>query len=320
MPFEVSRSVQNNITIIHLRDNNHSTAISIIPSVGAMLHEFSLPVKGRLFNIIENYSLDKPLKKQVTNYFRSVKLSPWVCRLNNGRYHFNGSDFQVRRMHSDGTALHGLLFDQPFTIEEETANETSASILLKHTYKGYDPGYPFEYHCEVRYTLHPEHVLEVETVITNNHSGPVPVSDGWHPYFRLGGKVDGWKLYINAEAMVEFNEKLIPTGKLLPFNQFNKPSVVGSTQMDNCFLLKEAKNGGACSVLNPANGLQVSFHPVKGYPYLQVFIPSHRKSIAVENISGAPDSFNNRMGELILQPGESKTFRVFYRAGVKEKS
>jgi aldose 1-epimerase len=50
---------------------------------------------------------------------------------------------------------------------------------------------------------------------------------------------------------------------------------------------------------------------------LQVFIPDHRQSIAIENLSSAPDSFNNKMGLVILPPGQSRSFKVFYRAGVE---
>ncbi|HEX6182255.1 MAG TPA: hypothetical protein VFZ47_13475, partial [Chitinophagaceae bacterium] len=77
---KVYNSVVNNTTLVHLSDNNHSISVTIIPEAGAMLHEFIIPVDGQPFNIIENYSLDRPVREQVTHYFKSVKLSPWPCR------------------------------------------------------------------------------------------------------------------------------------------------------------------------------------------------------------------------------------------------
>jgi aldose 1-epimerase len=318
MPFLVSRSIQNNITLIHLSDNNHSTTITIIPQAGALLHEFTIRADHQSFNIIENYQLDRPVQQQVTHYFRSVKLSPWVCRLAAGNYAFNGENFQVQKMYNDGTALHGLLFDQPFNVVDEFADDACAFVLLKHHYQGYDPGYPFEYNCEVKYTLHPAGVLEIETIISNLSPENIPIADGWHPYFKLGGKVDGWQLQFVARAMVEFNDKLVPTGRLLPFHQFNDSSAIGATTMDNCFLLDMEEGRAGCTLRNPDNGITVSLFPDLSYPYLQVFIPDHRESIAIENISSAPDSFNNQMGLLVLPPGRSQTFRVFYKAGVEE--
>ena len=313
MSFIVSRIEQNNTTIIQLSDNNHSTAVSIIPSVGAMLHEFIIPVNGQPFNVIDNYQLNRTVKEQVTDYFKSIKLSPWVCRLNEGRYNFAGVSYQSKKMHTDGTALHGLLYDEPFIVEDESTTDQSATVVISHQYNAGDPGYPFRYTCRVRYTLHANARLEVETTLINESDVEIPIADGWHPYFRLGGKVNNWELYFPVTSKLEFNEKLIPTGKLLPFDQFNKPSPIGDTELDNCFVLSER----VCTLRNLANGLKISLLPDAGYPYLQVFIPGHRQSIAIENLTSAPNSFNNHIGLVKTPAGESRSFRVFYVAGVE---
>jgi aldose 1-epimerase len=83
--------------------------------------------------------------------------------------------------------------------------------------------------------------------------------------------------------------------------------------LDNCFVLKKEEKGAACEVFNPANGIKLSFFPDSAYPYLQIYTPPERRSIAIENLSGAPDCFNNRMGLLLLQPGHSQTFTIEYR-------
>lgn len=317
MAFQVSRTEHNHTALIELSDNNHSTKISVIPAVGAMLHEFIIPLGSEQFNIIDNYALDVPPQQQVTHYFKSVKLSPWVCRMAGGRYNFKSTAYQSAKMYQDGTALHGLLFDQPFAVEAEHADERSASVVLSHEYKCYDPGYPFPYRCSVRYTLHPQNMLEVETTVTNLSETEIPVADGWHPYFRLGGQVNNWELHFNCRGMVEFDNKLLPTGKLLPFDQFNTPCAIGTTNMDNCFLLNVTPGQAACTLKNPTNGLKLWLYPDEAYPYLQVFIPNHRQSIAIENLSSAPDSFNNKMGLVVLGVGESRSFKVFYKAGLE---
>jgi aldose 1-epimerase len=219
-------------------------------------------------------------------------------------------------MFGDGTALHGLLYDQPFTVE----HESSSSIELKHEYKGYDPGFPFHYTCRVKYTLHEQGRLQVQTTITNDGESEMPIADGWHPYFKLGGKVNEWELQFPAKAKLAFDQRLIPTGELLPFNRFNQPSPIGDTEMDNCFLLDDSLGRPACTLRNLSNGLKISLLPDASYPYLQVFIPGHRESIAIENLSSPPDSFNNKMALLVLQPGQSTSFTVFYTASVEEKS
>ncbi|HZE84227.1 MAG TPA: aldose 1-epimerase, partial [Puia sp.] len=154
------------------------------------------------------------------------------------------------------------------------------------------------------------------TIVTNTGKGTMPIADGWHPYFQLGGSVDSWLLQFSATAIVEFDERLIPTGRLLKYDTFKKARLIGDEQLDNCFVLDPGAMP-ACELFNPANGLRVTFFPDPGYPYLQLFTPPGRKSIAVENLSAAPDAFNNKMGLLLLGPGSSQTFTVNYKVGVE---
>ncbi len=72
----------------------------------------------------------------------------------------------------------------------------------------------------------------------------------------------------------------------------------------------------SCELFNPENRLKISFYPSNNYPYLQIYTPPHRQSIAIENLSAAPDSFNNQMGLTLLAAGDSQTFTVHYRASL----
>lgn len=68
-----------------------------------------------------------------------------------------------------------------------------------------------------------------------------------------------------------------------------------------------------CVLRNPLKKIEIEIYPDKSYPYLQIYIPPHRKSIAIENISGAPDAFNNGMGVTTLEAGESALFKTSYK-------
>jgi aldose 1-epimerase len=59
--------------------------------------------------------------------------------------------------------------------------------------------------------------------------------------------------------------------------------------------------------------IQLSIITDTSYPYLQVYTPPHRKSIAIENLSSPPDSFNNGMGLIIAKPGEQYSFVTSYQ-------
>jgi aldose 1-epimerase len=319
MSFNVEHTTLNGRSFIHLK-NDDAFSATIVPSVGAMLHALRVKWNEEDFNVIENDSPSEISSESAGVWFKGVKLSPWPCRIPKGKYRFGKKEFKLSRMFKDGTSLHGLLYDQPFQLVDEFINEDSAGIVLRYGYEGADPGYPFTYQCEVKYAIHPGRLLEVETTILNLSDEEIPIADGWHPYFQLGGKVDEWEMNFPAISMVEFDERLIPTGLLVPYQKFNEPRVIGKTNLDNCFFLKIQEFKPICTLRNPANNLAVHFYTNPAYSYLQVFIPPHRNSIAIENLSSAPDAFNNLMGLIKLQPGNSRSFKVFYQVEVQEKN
>jgi aldose 1-epimerase len=210
-----------------------------------------------------------------------------------------------------------LLYNKPFVLINEFADDEKASISLQYNYKKDDAGYPYNYRCEVEYTLSDNNSLQVKTTINNLSEPTIPIADGWHPYFQLGGEINNWLLQFNAEGILEFDDKLIPTGKLLIYNKFNNPHLIEDVQLDNCFLLNKNMEGAACRLINPYNKLSLSFFPDKNYTYLQIYTPPGRTSIAIENLSAAPDAFNNKMGLTLLSAGDSQTFTVIYQVSTQ---
>jgi aldose 1-epimerase len=299
-----------------LKEEGTGTEIAILPAYGASLHAFRIRQGDRVFNVIDHYEDLATVQREMGKSFKSPKLSPFPCRIAGGIYDFEGATHTFSNLFSDGNAIHGLLYDKAFTVSEESANETAASLVLQYVYKKEEPAYPYLYSCTVKYTLRPGNLLELQTTVANLDKVPIPLADGWHPYFQLGGKVNDWLLQFHADSILEFNEALIPTGKQFQYEEFESPRVIGDRFLDNCFVLKPGIENAACELFNPANGLRVSFFPDAAYPYLQIYTPSERRSIAIENLSGAPDCFNNKMGLLQLLPEHSQIFTVKYKAAL----
>lgn len=318
MSFLIRHTQEHGLDLVNIEDESNGTVVSLLPGFGAILHAFTVRTAvGSVFNIIDGYPDLATVKREIARSYKGPKLSPFPCRIRDGSYQFEGKTYRFPRLFGDGTAIHGLLFDKPFSLLEEATDDHSGTIVLEYSYKKEDPGYPFEYDCQVRYTLHPDSVLEVVTSVTNLDRTVIPIADGWHPYFRLDGKIDDWHLQFHAAAMLEFDGQLIPTGKLMQYDIFETSRLIGDTFLDNCFSLKPGLAGAACELRNSRTGLTIQFFPDTGYPYLQIYTPSTRTSIAVENLSGAPDCFNNKMGLTLLPPGHSQIFTVRYKVGVR---
>lgn len=317
MPFSISKTRQQGLNLVELSETSSGIRVKVLPEYGALLHEFSFPLgEGRL-QAISSYKDLCDLRQHHALFYRSAKLSPFPCRIKNGKYEFEGKAYEFQNKFVDGSAIHGILFNKPFTPLDAYADDSMASLKLEYTYDKEDRGYPFTYKISVRYTLKQGGKLFLETTVRNLSGGRIPVADGWHPYFSLGGKVNDWILTIDAKEILAFDENLIPTGKRIPFDHFSKPSVLHTTSLDHCFLPEFHPGTAACVLFNPANQMSLSFFPERTYPYLQIYTPEDRNSIAIENLSAAPNCFNNRLGLTVLEPGDEQSFTVHYQLGLQ---
>lgn len=318
MNFSITQEVQEGLPLYRISHAGSGSSVAILPAYGASWHEWIIPLQGKTLNLIDNYQSRDQIEAEFSLSYKSAKLSPFVCRIPEGKYQWGGTAYELSHKFIDGSAIHGLLFNKPFSVSDEQVEDRAASVRMKYHYRRDDPGYPFELTCEIVYTLHDDLTLTVETTILNLDDSAIPVADGWHPYFTLGDTINSYELGIASRTLLEFNNKLIPTGKLLHDERFVKPAVLEATFLDNCFQIEAAPDSPVCTLHNPGNGLTLLFFADETYPYLQLYTPDHRRSIAIENLSAAPDCFNNGLGLLILEPRRSATFTVSYRIQLPE--
>ena len=311
--FSIQNKTEDGFDKIILKDEISGTFAEIIPSCGAILHAFSITQNSEVINVVESYESKDDFKNITSKGFLGAKLSPFVCRINKGKYSFEGKEYTIEKYYDRKNALHGLLYDQAFRVSGEQANEKSAAVSMIFEYKGTDPGFPFNYDCIITYELEEHNRLNVYTEVINKDNAAIPIQDGWHPYFKLGSRINDLKLQFRAFEMVEFNNDLIPTGKLIPYKEFDKLKELGDTVFDNCFTLNFSEGQPICLLQDSEKNIGIEIHTDESYPYLQLYTPSHRNSIAIENISGTPDAFNNEMGFKTLAPGESASFNTAYK-------
>ena len=312
--FAIEVNKKNGFDQIVLRDTISKTFVEITPSCGATLHGFTVLHNQWPVNIIDHYDSKADFDDTVTSRgFKSCKLSPFACRINKATYRFGEKEYHIEKFLLNGSALHGLLYDAPFAITDQYADEASAGVAMKYSYMGTDKGYPFKYDCIVAYHLKKDNELSVVTEIINKDAGLIPIQDGWHPYFSLGTKVDNLQLEFQSKEILVFDDALIPTGELKPYREFDSLKKIGDTFFDNCFTLNFAECQPLCVLRDPEKKLQVEIRPDKHYPYLQIYTPPHRNSIAIENLSAPPDTFNNKIDLITLQPRENIIFATTYK-------
>ncbi len=312
--FSIRFSSRQEFDIVTLTDESSKTKVDIIPSCGALLHAFTVLQNEIEINVVSGHKNRQEFDESFeATGFKSAKLSPFVCRLKNGSYEFGEKKYRIEKFYLGENAIHGLLYDKPFTILSQQSNAENASLELWYAYRGEDAGYPFHYDCKVTYSLSAGNRLSIRTDIINKDAGIIPVADGWHPYFSFGKKIDECQLEFQSKEMLEFDAALIPTGKLLPYQEFGSIKTIGNQFFDNCFTVNFAECQPMLVFRDPAAKLQLEISPDKSYPYLQIYTPPQRESIAFENLSAAPDAFNNGMGLITLKKDQSASFTTTYQ-------
>lgn len=310
MSFSIRENQEKGYKTLRLSEDEEGLSVDIAPFCGAMLDGFRIRTTEGTINLIDSYASLEDCKDGIRKNFKGVKLSPYVCRLGGGKYTLGGRTYQMEKNSLAGEAIHGLLYDRAFKENRRKISDNSATLQLQIDYKGEDAGYPFPYRCQVEYSIYRDNRLTMDTWITNLSDTAIPVVDGWHPYFRTGTKVDELELQFTAEAFVEFDTDLIPTGKLLPYREFNQMKKIGNIQLDNSFLLDISDKQPRCVLSDPMKKISVEFYPDPAYQVLQLYIPPQRDSIAIELLSGVPDAFNNGMGLKMLQPDAIAHFSI----------
>ncbi len=86
MSFTITRERDEDLDLLQITDCTTGIQVRILPEAGALLHEFSIPLGNRRIQVIDNYNNLTDLKKNLTRTFKSAKLSPFVCRISEGKY------------------------------------------------------------------------------------------------------------------------------------------------------------------------------------------------------------------------------------------
>lgn len=166
--------------------------------------------------------------------FHGSVLLPWPNRLRDGRYTFEGTEYQTaitepRRM----VALHGFSAWASWgLIRHDPSSALLALPILP------SPGYPFNLECCVEYQLD-ERGLQCTLQVTNVGASRAAFGAAFHPYLSTGPTtLDRCLLRIDAGTRVTIDERLLPTGSEAVADtgyDYRTARAVGPATLDDAF-------------------------------------------------------------------------------------
>lgn len=294
--FKAERVSVDGFEVIRLEDASTGIEVRVVPGIGN--NAYSMKIKGQEvmwtpFKTLADW-------KQKPTLAGNPLLAPWANRLDQDAFYANGQKYTLNdalgniRRDGNKNPIHGLVtFASQWKVVDLSTNGAAAVTSRLEFYR--EPNwlaqFPFAHTIDMTYRLRGG-ALEVETVIDNLSTLPMPVAIGYHPYFQLtDAPRDEWKVALPAREAVVLSKLLIPTGEkttrdpgpLFPLN---------GSQLDNVYTGLERGTDGKSvfSVTGKQQKLSVEYGPK--YPVAVVYAPPGRGFICFEPMSGVTNVMN----------------------------
>jgi aldose 1-epimerase len=241
-------------------------------------------------------------------------LHPWANRLGAMRYRAAGKEVLLDTVtsigHDDkGLPMHGVPWPR-LVWQVLDQDDSTLNARLGWTSEERLAVFPFPHHLEMKIALGFD-TLSVETTLLADQASAVPVSFGFHPYFRLPGLPRAeWQVNLPAMSRLLLDERSIPTGEEAPIPAFE--AKLGDRAFDDGFTLPDPN--ALFSIAG--NGRRITVEFVEGYPYAQVFSPRDKDYIAIEPMTAAANALVSGRGLCFVEPGG--LFRATFRVIVQE--
>ncbi len=283
----------------------HGDQRATIVEVGGGVREYE--IAGR--SVLDPYPVG-----EMCDGAHGAVLVPWPNRLADGRYRFDGVDYQVALTEpGKANAIHGFLRWRSWHASEHTATRVVVSTRLYPMM-----GYPFCLDVSVAYELG-DGGLVVATTATNLGTTPCPYGCGQHPYLSPGnGLIDACTLELDARTRIlTDNARQSPTGREpvagTPFD-FSAGRRLGDQKLDFAFTdLARDDAGRAWVRLSAPDGHVAELWVDEHYPIIELYtgdtlaVARRRRGLGTEPMTCPPNAFQTGDRLITLEAGQSLT-------------
>ena len=294
---EVKHATNRQLDHIDLRSDR--LRCKVFPQLGGSLQE--LVVDN--IRVIDGITTDEQGLEDYRNSFKSSVLFPFPNRIKDGTFEFGERSYQVGINDlTFNNAIHGLVYDQSFALQEAKDGSGKALVKLKYRADGSHPGFPFEYELMLTYSFADSGEVTLGFEVTNTGYQTFPFGIGWHPYF-LSANLSRSLFSMEAQDHFLCTERMIPEEKEAA--ELNENFEIDGLNFDDGYSLARPY----CLFETPEYDLRLDFdNGVESF--LQIYTPPHRNSMAIEPMTCITNALNNGIGLKELDPGRQYTWSV----------
>jgi aldose 1-epimerase len=234
-------------------------------------------------------------------------LHPWANRVAEGRFRTAGREVDLSAhpalvsVDPNGLPIHGLLAAAGGWQVQRHEETPDGSLLAAGFDFGVDEDlisiFPFPHRLRIEAEI-ADRTLAITTTVAASGDVTMPISFGFHPYFRLPGVERGaWIVEMPVSERIPVDSRGIPTGELERADVPRGP--LGKRTFDDGFIAPAepfALEGGG-------RRIEVSYD--RGYPYAQVYAPDDDDVIAFEPMTAPTNALVSGRDLLLLEPGGS---------------
>jgi aldose 1-epimerase len=264
---------------------------------------------------------------EIAPYCAGIVMSPWVNRLDGGKWTHKGQVIDVPiTIHDQQNANHGLLEFAEYRLVDRVDTAAESSVTLAATIQP-RRGYPFLVETSVKYALHADGLTVTHGAI-NRSADAAPYAVGGHPYLQVSGTpTEQLVLRAPAASVIDVNERQIPIGRSSVVNthfDLRNGQLVGDNFFDHNFAdLEREADGLAHTYLTAPNGGQVDVWQDEAFKYVVLFTPDFYPTrdgkvwaAAIEPQTSAANSFNT--GEDLIWLDQGREFKASWGIKVRE--
>ena len=297
----------------------------ILSGFGGGLNAWRVPVENAqnapsMLDLLYGYRDEPTLRKISPDTNAGCRLTPFPGRTAYAQFSWLGETYKlVNNVSWAPHALHGFLQDKEWTFESFESDSESCTAIFSCDWPGAFAGFPFPFRATNAITFTGESVT-ISSSVKNIGVSDLPYSEGWHPYFMLGEKIDNLTLKLPNSSLAVLDSADLPTGNFKEDARFVNGRKIYDEFINDCFCLEKEMTHlqtvdgdfiNNAHVLLESDRYALDIWQKAGleqYNAIQIYTPPDRMSIAIEPMTAEPDALNHHRGLIVIPPGEERTF------------